>query len=75
MRETVPNNLDQAILAFGQAWWRYGGGSDEDIYVEFGLSARSYFERLRVVLDGQAAASLDEQTRAQMQEICLRRLR
>lgn len=75
MSETVRNSLDQSMVEFGRSWSRYGGGSDEDIYVEFGLSARSYFERLRTLLDGPIGASLDEQTRAQMQTVCARRLR
>ena len=51
MREAAPSNLEESILAFGRSWYKYGGGSEEDIYVQFGLSARSYFERLAVLLD------------------------
>lgn len=75
MRETVRQSLDQSMIEFGRSWFRYGGGSEEDIYIAFGLSARSYFERLRTVLDGQAGASLDEQTRDQIRAVCVRRLR
>ncbi|MDJ0395284.1 DUF3263 domain-containing protein [Rhodococcus sp. G-MC3] len=75
MRETAPNTVDEAILAFGRSWYGYGGGSDEDIYVAFGLGARSYFERLRRLLDEPASAALDETTREKMRAVCARRLR
>lgn len=75
MRDTAPNTVDEAILTFGRSWYGYGGGSDEDIYVEFGLAARPYFERLRQLLDEPAAAALDEPTREKMRAVCARRLR
>lgn len=75
MRETAPSGVDDAILAFARSWYGYGGGSDEDIYVEFGLPARAYFERLRTLLQGPAADSLDPQMRDEMRAVCMRRLR
>jgi Protein of unknown function (DUF3263) len=75
MRDTAPNSVDQAILTFGKTWSGYGGGSDEDIYIEFGLGAKSYFERLRGLLDGPGAAEFDETTRETMRAVCAYRLR
>ncbi|MGA9872446.1 MAG: DUF3263 domain-containing protein [Rhodococcus sp. (in: high G+C Gram-positive bacteria)] len=74
MPETAPTSVDSAMLSFGQSWHKYGGGSEEDIYVAFGLSARSYFERLTALLDGPAGASLDESIREKMRAVCARRM-
>lgn len=74
MRETVNNSLEESILAFGRSWHGYGGGSDEDIYVQFGLPARSYFERLARLLDGPVASTIDGDTREKMRAVCTRRL-
>ncbi len=74
MRETVPNSVEDSILAFGRSWHRYGGGSDEDIFVQFGMPARSYFERLAGLLDGPVGSSIDEPTRDKMRAVCTRRL-
>lgn len=74
MRRTTPNTLDHAILSFGRAWYGYGGGSDEDIYVEFGVDARTYFQRLRQVLASPAAAGLAEDVRAGIESTCRARL-
>ncbi|WP_072803771.1 DUF3263 domain-containing protein [Rhodococcoides yunnanense] len=74
MRETAPHSLDAAILTFARSWYGYGGGSAEDIYVEFGLPARTYFERLRQILDSPTAANVDEETRDAMRSVCVRRL-
>ncbi|MET0196633.1 MULTISPECIES: DUF3263 domain-containing protein [Nocardiaceae] len=75
MRNTTSNSVDDAILAFGRSWYGYGGGSDEDIYVHFGLPARSYFTRLSALLDGPAGKTLDDETRESMRAVCARRLR
>ena len=75
MREAAPSNLEESILAFGRSWYKYGGGSEEDIYVQFGLSARSYFERLAVLLDRPAASGIDEPTLHTMRAVCATRLR
>lgn len=74
MRETAPNVVDEAILAFCRSWYEYGGGSDEDIYVEFGLPARTYFQRLTALLDGPAGTNIDDATLERMKAVCVARL-
>ena len=47
-------NLDDQpadILDFARRWYHYGGGSAEDILVEFGITEHEYFHRLGAVLD------------------------
>ncbi|WP_259468035.1 hypothetical protein [Rhodococcus sp. SBT000017] len=41
MRRTTTHSVDHEILTFGRTWRGYGGGSDEDIYVAFGVDART----------------------------------
>jgi hypothetical protein len=42
MRRTTTQSVDHEILAFGRTWQGYGGGSNEDIYVAFGVDGRNY---------------------------------
>ncbi|WP_232433530.1 DUF3263 domain-containing protein [Rhodococcus sp. AW25M09] len=66
--------MDHEILDFGRTWQGYGGGSDEDIYVAFGVDAPTYFQRLRRVLDTPLAAELPAATRIAIEQICTVRL-
>lgn len=75
MRDAAPNSLDEALLAFAVSWREYGGGSDEDIYVEFGLPSQVYFERLMQVIDSPGAANLDDTTREKVRQVCADRMR
>lgn len=74
MRRTTNNSVDDEILAFGRTWHGYGGGSDEDIYVAFGVDARTYFQRLRRILDSPLAAELPAATRSSIERVCTIRL-
>jgi hypothetical protein len=40
-------------LTFAISWLPYGGGPDDEILVNFGLSKQSYLDRLRDVVDRQ----------------------
>lgn len=74
MRRTITHSVDHEILTFGRAWHGYGGGSDEDIYVAFGVDAQTYFQRLRRILDLPIAEDLACDERAAMLENCHRRI-
>ncbi|KQU47089.1 hypothetical protein ASG84_08135 [Rhodococcus sp. Leaf278] len=74
MRRTTTQSVDHEILTFGRTWQGYGGGSDEDIYVAFGVDARTYFERLRRILDSPVAEELSPDERSAILEICRARL-
>lgn len=75
MRQPGSSSLDHAIVAFGRSWYGYGGGSDEDIYVEFGIPASTYFARLRTLIDSPIARDLDVSTRDGIRNVCAERLR
>lgn len=48
------------LMTFAMQWYRYGGGSGEDIFVEFGLTEVAYFQRLLVlVTDGATGLPAD----------------
>lgn len=74
MRRTTTQSVDHEILTFGRTWRMYGGGSDEDIYVAFGVNARTYFQRLRRILESPVAADLSLDERAAILDICRTRL-
>ena len=74
MRRTSSQSVDHEILAFGRAWQGYGGGSDEDIYVAFGVDGRTYFQRLSRILDSPVAEDLSPDERAAILDICRTRL-
>ncbi|CAG7587384.1 MULTISPECIES: DUF3263 domain-containing protein [Rhodococcus] len=74
MLETDNTNY---LLTFARKWRHRGGGSGEDILVEFGLSQREYFRKLLSLLDQRigAAADLPLPIRQQLTQICHLRLR
>lgn len=61
------------LLAFAIAWYRYGGGSAEDIFVEFGLTETTYFQRLLTVVLG-SDTTVPADVRAAITAICEHRL-
>ncbi|MGC0366460.1 hypothetical protein ABH922_004444 [Rhodococcus sp. 27YEA15] len=46
------------LLDFAIKWRHWSGPSAEDIFVTFGLPRHGYYNRLRQVVDGPAAAGL-----------------
>ena len=62
------------LVGFAISWLPYGGGSAEDIFLEFGLTEHAYFERLLTLLkDGDLRVS--EAARHGLGSVCVRRLR
>lgn len=75
---TITNNDPPAghagILAFARRWYPYGGGTPEDILVEFGIDEREYFRRLQEILADPSVPYLDEAAVAAMKEVVRNRL-
>lgn len=66
---------DQAeLLDFAQRWYPYGGGTAEDILVEFGISAHEYFRRLSEIIDSVQPADPDAAAYAAMKSVATDRL-
>ncbi|RYF50314.1 MAG: DUF3263 domain-containing protein [Comamonadaceae bacterium] len=63
-------NREDDIIDFALTWRHWGGGSDSDIFVEFGISSREYFQRLETLLEHGALASQPDQIRWQLRTIC-----
>jgi hypothetical protein len=59
---------DAQILEFARRWLPYGGGSAEDLLVEFGMTPAGYLDRLRRVLDKPVSRRLDPVTYARLRE-------
>ncbi|MCF8786225.1 MULTISPECIES: DUF3263 domain-containing protein [Rhodococcus] len=66
-----------AIVDFAQKWRHWGGGSDADIFVEFGLTPAQYFRRLQQILEKKwfmHSLAITPAVSAQLQLICQVRL-
>ncbi|CAM3105010.1 hypothetical protein DFJ75_3667 [Williamsia muralis] len=61
------------LLEFAERWYPFGGGSAEDIFVEFGLTVDAYFERLSDAL-GAGLGGLAPEVHEALQRICNQRL-
>lgn len=62
------------LVEFAEQWYPFGGGSAEDIFVEFGLTPEAYFERLSDALD-VGIAGLSSEVHEALRRICNQRLR
>ncbi|MDF3307927.1 hypothetical protein P3H15_23165 [Rhodococcus sp. T2V] len=64
------------MITFAKKWRHRGGGSGEDILVEFGLSQAEYFRQLQMILDERAGAASDlpPDLRHELLSICRSRL-
>lgn len=63
------------LIAFARVWSHYGGGSAEDIFVEFGLTENEYFTRLDKVLRKRSPdISLAADELARIKRVCGARL-
>ena len=61
---------DTEIINFALKWRHWGGGSESDIFVEFGIPSIEYFCRLTDLLDRGALANQPERIVRQIREIC-----
>lgn len=64
----------EEMLSFALRWAPYGGGDPEDIWTTFGISDRTYFFRLRALLDEPRPAGVDSGTWHRLQQLCTDRL-
>ncbi|MDV6271213.1 hypothetical protein [Rhodococcus globerulus] len=64
------------MITFAKKWRHWGGGSGEDILMEFGLSQSECFRQLQTLLEQGigAAADLPEGLREELTIICQQRL-
>lgn len=65
------SDIDERIVRFALMWRHWGGGSAGDIFVEFGISPRAYFERLTGLLNVVELSSVETE---QIRAICTERL-
>lgn len=67
------NRYEQEMLTFAINWAPYGGG-DENIFPEFGLPPRVFYERLSDLLRRRFIVDLEDGARQQLQELCATKL-
>jgi hypothetical protein len=64
------------MLDFIRCWYRYGGGSAEDIFIRFGVTADLFFGRVDAAIAQQRPSrSLPAQEIAEIRNVCRRRMR
>ena len=61
-------------LEFALRWRHWGGGDDEDIFIQFGLHPHQYFLRVRKLLSTSAAETLSFDEKDHNRRICQARL-
>ena len=72
---TSANDQDTArMFDFQRRWSHLGGGSAADIHGEFGLSAMTYFGRLKDVLESDPPDTVARSEVALLLRVCRRRL-
>jgi hypothetical protein len=62
------------LVEFAEQWYPFGGGSAEDIFVEFGLTAEAYFKRLSDALH-VGVPGLSPEVDEALRRVCDQRLR
>ncbi len=65
---------ERDIVAFAKVWAPYGGGSQADIFVTFGLTVEQYFTRLTILLGSSLAGELTPAQRRTILQVCMWRL-
>ncbi|WHU47717.1 hypothetical protein QNM97_01475 [Gordonia sp. L191] len=74
-RENSEHEDQDEIVAFAVQWAPFGGGSSDEIFVTFGISELTYFERLRHILATyDSFAGIDEDTWRRLCQVCVHRL-
>ncbi|TQC44353.1 DUF3263 domain-containing protein [Rhodococcus sp. WS4] len=65
---------DVEMIDFVRSWHLYGGGSDEEIFIAFGLKARTFFQRVLMLLTAGRTEELSPATVEAMRKVCRARL-
>ena len=63
------NRDDQDLLTFAIRWLPYGGGPDDEILINFGLTRQRYLQRLRDTVERQRH-HIHPQTFALLTQLC-----
>ena len=67
--------VERAMLQFAYRWAPYGGGLPSEIFVEFGMPAQEYFDRVRKIVDRECARGrIESNTGAVIRDVCDARL-
>ena len=78
VRRVPPVVLDQLqaaeMLRFAIRWLPFGGGSDAEIFTEFGIPAAEFYRRLGVILKRRSTIELSLPDHRRLSNICITRL-
>ncbi|WP_206007136.1 hypothetical protein [Rhodococcus pseudokoreensis] len=56
----MAEKVGDELIAFGRTWAPFGGPSAEDVFVTFGMSRNTYYNKLARVLRARPEADLGE---------------
>lgn len=71
MREA--ESIVHDMVEFEARWYRYGGGPSAEIYTQFGMDERTFFERLNTVVESSTALEALAPNDAEVMRAVIRR--
>ncbi|MGW5144679.1 hypothetical protein [Rhodococcus koreensis] len=69
----MAEKVGDELIAFGRTWAPFGGPSAEDVFVTFGMSRNTYYNKLARVLRARPETDRDEASHRQLLALCYRR--
>jgi hypothetical protein len=67
-------SYERSMIEFIRRWYRFGGGSARDIFVEFGLAEHEFFGRTLELLQTGLFTGMTEETAEFIRKVCRWRL-
>ena len=69
----MTENIGDDLITYARRWAPFGGPSSDDLLVEFGMTSRTYYNRLARVLRTRPATEIGEDIRHQLLALCYHR--
>lgn len=69
----LDRNQTTEMLRFAMRWLPFGGGSEVDIFIEFGVTGSEFYRRLAVILRRRSTTELAPLEHRRLSEICAAR--
>ena len=69
----MTESIGEDLINFGSRWAPFGGPRDDDLLVEFGMTPRTYYNRLARALRVRPANEVGEDIHRTLLALCYRR--
>ncbi|WP_342395231.1 DUF3263 domain-containing protein [Nocardioides sp. T2.26MG-1] len=66
------SDVEHAMLAFEQKWWKYAGAKETAVREEFDMPMTRYYQVLNVLIDRPAALAAEQLTVGRLRRLRLR---